>query len=323
MFEANELVEFCKSMVGQPYWYGTYGNPCTESKLQQKKKQYPSHYTTSRMATYRKHIATGKVCMDCIGLIKAFFWTNGGKGVKDYLSSKKSYKNTYASNGFPDRSADGTLSWLKSKGCKNGKISTLPEQPGILLFSAGHVGVYIGNGYAIEARGFAYGVVKTKVASRKWTSWAYLPSNLISYNGKIETPTCRVLKNGRRGDDVKELQETLIKLGYNCGKSGADGVFGDDTEKAVRAFQKDRKLTVDGEFGPKSFAALEEPTRKVLIVNGNCFVRSQPATSGSSMGVAKKGESYNFAGATTDNGWNKIVFKNKEGWVSGKYSKIV
>lgn len=48
------------------------------------------------------------------------------------------------------------LSWLKSKGCKNGKIATMPDVPGILLFKSGHVGVYVGNGYAVEAQGFAY-----------------------------------------------------------------------------------------------------------------------------------------------------------------------
>ena len=40
----------------------------------------------------------------------------------------------------------------------------------------------------------------------------------------------RVLKNGMSGEDVKELQLDLIKLGYDCGKWGADGDFGDATE---------------------------------------------------------------------------------------------
>ena len=60
------------------------------------------------------------------------------------------------------------------------------------------------------------------------------------------------LSRGSQGDEVKELQEGLILLGYPCGKSGADGDFGKDTEKAVRSFQADRKLTVDGSAGPET-----------------------------------------------------------------------
>ena len=52
-----------------------------------------------------------------------------------------------------------------------GSISSMPDIPGILVFLPGHVGVYIGNGYVIEAKGHAYGVVKTKLAGRGWKSW--------------------------------------------------------------------------------------------------------------------------------------------------------
>ena len=38
-----------------------------------------------------------------------------------------------------------------------------------------HFGVYIGNGYAIEAMGTRYGVVKTRVAARSWTHWLKIP----------------------------------------------------------------------------------------------------------------------------------------------------
>ena len=68
----------------------------------------------------------------------------------------------------------------------------------------------------------------------------------------------RILKKGRSGADVARLQAALIALGYDCGSWGADGDFGPATDKALRAFQRDRGLEADGEFGPKSLAALRE-----------------------------------------------------------------
>lgn len=58
------LVEHAEKWVGQVYWYGTYCQPCTESRLNAKKRQYPSHYTSGRMATYKQHIRQGKKCTD-------------------------------------------------------------------------------------------------------------------------------------------------------------------------------------------------------------------------------------------------------------------
>ena len=66
----------------------------------------------------------------------------------------------------------------------------------------------------------------------------------------------RLLKKGCNGDDVKMLQKALINAGYSCGSTGADGDFGTNTEKAVKAFQKVKGLTVDGIVGKKTVIAL-------------------------------------------------------------------
>lgn len=57
---------------------------------------------------------------------------------------------------------------------------------------------------------------------------------------------------------IKWLQERLILLGYSCGKSGVDGSFGYDTLKAVKKFQKDKKLDVDGYVGANTSKKLVE-----------------------------------------------------------------
>lgn len=59
----------------------------------------------------------------------------------------------------------------------------------------------------------------------------------------------RLLKKGLKGNDVKELQKKLSGIGYSIGRYGVDGSFGNDTLKAVKLFQKNNKLKVDGIVG--------------------------------------------------------------------------
>ncbi len=65
------------------------------------------------------------------------------------------------------------------------------------------------------------------------------------------------LKQGMRGDDVRDLQNLLQDAGYSVGRAGADGIFGSDTFRAVAAFQEDHGLEVDGIAGRETMAALD------------------------------------------------------------------
>lgn len=66
----------------------------------------------------------------------------------------------------------------------------------------------------------------------------------------------KVLKKGAKGNAVKALQTLLIGAGYSCGSKGVDGSFGAATEDAVKAYQKAKKITVDGSVGPKTWSKL-------------------------------------------------------------------
>lgn len=59
---------------------------------------------------------------------------------------------------------------------------------------------------------------------------------------------------GSRGEEVRQVQKKLKELGYYNG--AVDGIFGSGTQKAVRAFQKNCGLTVDGIAGPKTLQYL-------------------------------------------------------------------
>ena len=64
------------------------------------------------------------------------------------------------------------------------------------------------------------------------------------------------IRRGSKGDPVEMLQILLIAKGFSCGKSGIDGSFGGDTEKAVKAYQSKNGLTVDGIAGPATMRSL-------------------------------------------------------------------
>ena len=176
------LVAYAKAQLGKPYWYGTFGNEATESLLNAKKSQYPSHYQYSRMSKYKSQL--GKRVHDCVGLVKGYLWSESPTSAPKYNPSQ-------------DVSANGML-----KACvKKGKISSIPEIPGVLVFFNGHVGVYIGGGKVIEARGFAYGVVKTELSARGWTDWGMCP--WIEYPKATAKPTTTTKKS------VAEIAEDI------------------------------------------------------------------------------------------------------------------
>lgn len=72
---------------------------------------------------------------------------------------------------------------------------------------------------------------------------------LLPYHDEEKFNLTRLLKKGCKGADVKELQKTL-------GGLSVDGIFGSKTDSKVRAFQKSKKLQVDGKVGKNTAHAL-------------------------------------------------------------------
>lgn len=142
----------------------------------------------------------------------------------------------------------------------------------------------------------------------------------------------RILKNGAEGADVKEMQQMLLDLDYDLGKWGADGEFGDCTEMAVRTFQKQMGLIVDGHVGEKTVAALKAAVAAkkqtpanpayVTITGGDCYVRETPEIGDNIRGVAHNGTKFIYQGRSSGK-WLCVTYKDKTGWVSGKYGRLV
>ena len=170
-----------------------------------------------------------------MGLIKGYYWTKDGEVTYD-----------------PDTDVGANKMYSIAK--EKGVINTLPEIPGICLWKKGHIGVYIGNGQVIEARGTKQGVIQSPlkgIGSAGWTHWLKCP--YIKYEDVIST---KVLRYGSKGEDVKVLQNKLNEFGYQL---IIDGIFGFMTEAAVKDFQMRYGFTgrdVDGIVGPMTWPKL-------------------------------------------------------------------
>ena len=140
------------------YVWGTFGTELTEDFLTYKLKQYPK-----QVGQYEEFIREnwlGHRTTDCIGLLKAYAW---------YDPARKTIR--YNAGVMPDIGTEELFAAASEKG----RIKTIPEIPGLIVYGPGHVGVYIGNGTVIEAMGTKYGVVKTQLRERNFTHWLKCP----------------------------------------------------------------------------------------------------------------------------------------------------
>lgn len=76
----------------------------------------------------------------------------------------------------------------------------------------------------------------------------------------------RLLSRGSNGPEVTELQKRLVQLGYPI--SPLNGNYGSKTQAAVRKFQQDHGLKVDGLAGPETITELKRLTRESTTATG-------------------------------------------------------
>ena len=242
------LAEFALKKLGTPYFYGAKFNVLTESYMQAMHERYPDKVTKSYMKKARDKGQVGRKNVDCSGLIYGYRDKNLGS-YQLYSTAKKRLPISEV-----DKFAVGTVLWKE-----------------------GHVGVYIGNGEVVEARGINYGVVRTKVTDHKWVYGLTFADMEYVYDEKVEgtskginpykeptktvTSKLNALLNGKKADEyickgegVFWVQWELREAGFNI---ALDGSCGKQTLEAIKEFQKSCKLTVDGLCGPKTREALK------------------------------------------------------------------
>lgn len=244
------------------YIWGTAGETWTKTKqnnlVQYFVNKYGSDWKNDEKAKkndrYRGALSgskwIGHTVADCSGL---FSWAFKLLGGYMYHGSNTIWKEYCTSRG---------------ELTKNGRTDGGVLKPGTAVFTGtesnkGHIGLYVGNDKVIEASGTIAGVITTTISGGKWKYWGelkdvdYGDDTVIIIPPAIE-PFMPTLKRGNKGNYVKELQTMLSRHGYDLGKYGIDGDFGSATEAAVKSFQTDHNLKVDGIVGKNTWAALKE-----------------------------------------------------------------
>jgi len=209
------LVEHCKRARDEKWGYvqGTYGKRLTETILQDKIKQL-GDIVGKHQDYVRKHYI-GRRTADCVNLPKSYVWWND-------TIDEPVYTQKYDKLGDTWLSADGMFKVATVKGT----LDSMPELLGILLWKSGHIGVYIGNGQVIEAKGTRYGVVQTPLkgtGATKWTHWLLYPH--IKYEAEMDNVEFKDLIINGNKHWAADIIEKAAKEGITKGIKQPDGSY--------------------------------------------------------------------------------------------------
>lgn len=262
--EIQKMQDFLEDAVGAPYVYGGTGKPCTPDYRRARAAQYPAMagnirkfcpVLSGKTTSCGRCKYKGRPAYDCAQLVKAAF-----KAAGVLLPS-------------------GATSQWKAKAAwvYQGRITGAAARHVCVLFrqeadgkTIAHAGISLGNGYVIDARGHAVGVIKSRLTAYPWTHMAVprgfpVPDALVGKEPESPAPQQPLpapdvhslrLAVGNRGALVRLLQTQLMRLGYPLPRYGADGIYGRETACAVVAFQKVTGLSGDGTAGPDTMKRL-------------------------------------------------------------------
>ena len=297
------------------YMWGGLLRPITDAYIATLRNIYGVNsntgYTTARYKELASYAGKGYYGVDCVGLIKSYYWSgkaDGGTGSPNY-----------GVKGYPDVNATYMFNTAKNKGT----IDTMPEVPGLIVYSKTHphVGIYIGGGYTIEStlgsRGD--GVVKRKLDDL-WEYW-------------FECPYIEYIKP-ENGEAIRYIYQAISNAAIREGKSKDTKIYGRvnryDFYPADRKFeggwfkhagQNAYSMLVDG---GSLFAKVGEYTVKQVTVN-ELNIRTKPTLIGNKIAVLNSGTKvyvWNESPIKADGyTWYKCVVNNKIGYVAGEYLK--
>lgn len=263
MIAAADLISRFREALADDWGYiwGTAGEKWTAAKQANIEKTTDADREGSRKYGTKW---IGHMVADCSGLFSWAFKKLGGymyhgsdTMYRKYCEAKGQLKSGKRTDGEGLKPGTAVFVWKEERG----KYT--------------HVGLYVGDGTVIEAAGAKSGVISSKVTHKKWTNWGELKG--VDYEKEAPDPKPEpepedeypTIRRGSKGKWVTLAQVKLISAGYSCGPQGADGDFGSNTEKAVKAFQKEhngpdgKPLKADGIIGQATWWALTAAPQRI------------------------------------------------------------
>jgi hypothetical protein len=239
------------------YVMGCFGDTMTAAN----KQRYINHHSYNQSATRVKMIKNASADtfgFDCVCLIKAILWGWTGDKNASYGGA------VYASNGVPDIDADSMFNVCTGKSTDFSNIEV-----GEAVWTNGHIGVYIGNGLAVECTPAwancvqitACNKAKTGFKTRNWKKHGKLP--YIEYDVKKSTTTTTSSTAKKSVDEIaKEViagkwyngaarKSALTKAGYdyNAVQKRVDEILsGADKAPAKKSIEEIAKEVIEGKW---------------------------------------------------------------------------
>lgn len=196
--KAEQVKTWALSKKGCGYVWGATGYVLTQSKLNELMEQYPSYVSQEKNGKW-----IGKQVFDCASFVRL--------AMKEVGISMKSGASTQ---------------WKTTTWAEKGTIDSLPQDKICILYRESpeanpmqHTGIYLGDGYVMDARGSNSGVVYSKLSSYKWSHWG-IPEGLyeesevlpVLYEAKVIASSGSTV-NMRDGASVSAKLIRAIRLG--------------------------------------------------------------------------------------------------------------
>ena len=244
--KASRVADLARERIGDPYVFGAWGEECTPAN--RRKRIRPDQPNTVKRCQVLNGSQSscegckykGRPCYDCRGFTYRMLRNGADIVISGQGATQQYYESAnWAARGKTDAGMPNCVCCIFKQ--VNGKTMS-------------HTGLHIQDSKLIHCSG----EVKEGIMDKAWTHWA-IPKGLYTQEelNRMELITVTsILKRGSKGENVADLQTKLNKLGYSCGE--ADGKFGSATESALRSFQADHHLTVDGIAGSATQNAIQK-----------------------------------------------------------------